>query len=99
MAKQQKIVRVARNSILQKINLDSLLKQGWQIKSSANQSQGYSFGKTCCLGSCFLPLALLGRKSDVMEYILERDEPESEEEPKKEAGKSQEVKKESKDKE
>ena len=73
MAKQQKIVRVAQNNLWQKNNLTSLLNQGWQIKSSTNQSQGWDFGKTCCCGACFLPLALLGRKPDVIEYVLEKE--------------------------
>ena len=52
-----------------------LLGEGWEIKTSHSQSQGYSASKTCCLGGCFLPLALLGKKKDVIEYVLEKPEP------------------------
>ena len=70
---QQKIVRVAQNSFLQKSNLNNLLRQGWRIVSSTNQSQGWSVGKTVVYGALWLPLALKGRKPDVIEYVLERE--------------------------
>lgn len=70
---EQKVLRIHQNNFLEKMSLDSFLKQGWQIKSSTSISQGWSFGKTCCCGLIFLPLALLGKKSDVVEYILERE--------------------------
>ena len=61
----EKIIRSKREA-------DKLLEQGWTIKHVNTQSQGYSAGKTCCLGCLFLPLALLGRKKDKVEYIMER---------------------------
>ena len=69
----QKIIRVASGNKADKGGLDQLLSEGWKIKSQANQTQGYSGSKTCCLGSCFLPLALLGKKKDIMEYVLEKE--------------------------
>lgn len=55
-----------------RVEVDELLKQGWTIKHTNTQSQGYSTGKTCCLGACFLPLALLGKKQDKVDYIMEK---------------------------
>jgi hypothetical protein len=69
---EQKIIRVEQGNHWQRQKLEKLLSEGWSIKSSSNQSRGWSFGRTCCLGFIFLPLALLGRKKDVTEYILER---------------------------
>lgn len=51
---------------------DELLAQGWTIKHTNSQGQGYSCGKTCCLGAIFLPLALAGKNKDKTEYILEK---------------------------
>lgn len=39
---QQKIAKSKREA-------EDLLKQGWSIKHSTSQGQGYSGGKTCCL--------------------------------------------------
>lgn len=68
----QKIIRTpsgANDPAIQK-----LLSEGWEVKTSHTQSQGYDAGKTCCLGFIFLPLALLGKKKDVIEYVLEKKE-------------------------
>ena len=54
--------------------LKKLLAEGWEIKTTHSQSQGYDAGKTCCLGCLFLPLALLGKNKDSIEYILEKKE-------------------------
>ena len=48
-------------------------KYGWELKSKETIQQGWSFGKTCCLGIIFLPLALLGKKSNTIQIILERE--------------------------
>lgn len=47
--------------------------EGWEIQSKEVVSQGFSFGKTCCLGCIFLSLALLGRKENSIQLILQRD--------------------------
>lgn len=74
--KQQKIVKVRGSGFqrtLDESNLKDLLNQGWKIKSTSTHSGGYSPGKTCCLGACFLPLALLGKRADTTTYVLEKD--------------------------
>lgn len=48
-------------------------KYGWEIKSKETIQQGWSFGKTCCFGILFLPLALLGKKNNVIQVFLERE--------------------------
>lgn len=53
--------------------IDHLSNQGWEIKSKEVSQQGWSFGKTCCLGFLFLPLALLGKKSNIIQVIMERE--------------------------
>lgn len=73
MATQEKIIRVNTKKAGGRRELDSLLDEGWKIKHTGSYSQGYSFRKTCCLGFIFLPLALLGRKPDVVEYVLEKE--------------------------
>lgn len=70
----QKVIRVASGDKKDKQNLEQLLSEGWKVKTSTNQSQGYGFFKTCCLGIIFLPLALLGKKKDIMEYVLEKED-------------------------
>jgi hypothetical protein len=68
----QKIIRTqkgANDPAIQK-----LLSDGWEVKTSHTQSQGYDAGNTCCLGCLFLPLALLGKKNDIIEYVLEKKE-------------------------
>ena len=47
--------------------------QGWKVHSKETAQQGYSGGKTCCLGVIFLPLALLGKKNNIITVIFERD--------------------------
>lgn len=53
--------------------LDSLANLGWELKSKEVTQQGWSFGKTCCLGVLFLPLALLGKKPSIIQVIMERE--------------------------
>ena len=53
--------------------IDKYANKGWEIKSKEVTQQGWDFGKTCCLGIVFLPLALLGKKSNVIQVILERE--------------------------
>lgn len=53
--------------------IDFLSNQGWEIKSKEVTQQGWDFGKTCCLGVIFFPLALLGKKSNVIQVIMERE--------------------------
>ena len=52
--------------------MDELSKEGWVLKSKEISSEGWSFGKTCCLGCIFLPLALLGKKSNTIHVTMER---------------------------
>lgn len=53
-------------------NIDRFSRDGWAIKSREVTPQNYSFGKTCCLGCIFLPLALLGKKKGIITVIMER---------------------------
>jgi hypothetical protein len=53
--------------------LDRLSKEGWELKSKEVVQQGWSTGSTCCLGCIFLPLALLGKKDNIITIIMERD--------------------------
>jgi hypothetical protein len=53
--------------------IDSLANEGWEVKSKEVTPQGWAFGKTCCLGVIFLPLALLGKKNNVIQVIMERE--------------------------
>jgi hypothetical protein len=53
--------------------LDLYAKAGWQVKSKETTQQGWDFGKTCCLGIIFLPLALLGKRNNIITVILERE--------------------------
>jgi hypothetical protein len=71
----QKIIRTTRGANDPQIK--ALLNEGWRITATHSQSQGYDAGKTCCLGCLFLPLALLGKKQDVVEYVLEKNEVEA----------------------
>lgn len=68
----QKIIRTTKGA--DDPEIQRFLSEGWKITTTHTQSQGYSAGKTCCLGFIFLPLALLGKKKDAIEYILEKDE-------------------------
>jgi hypothetical protein len=43
-------------------DIEGLANDGWEIQSKEVVQQGFSFGKTCCLGCIFLPLALLEKK-------------------------------------
>lgn len=53
--------------------IDLLANDGWELKSKEVTQQGWDFGKTCCLGFLFFPLALLGKKSNVIQVIMERE--------------------------
>jgi hypothetical protein len=57
-------------------DIERLSNEGWEIKSKEVLQQGFSFGKTCCLGCIFLPLALLGKKDNTIQIIFEREKPE-----------------------
>ncbi len=52
--------------------IDQLAKEGWELKSKTVSDQGWSFFKTLIFGVIFLPLALLGKKSNLIEIVLER---------------------------
>jgi hypothetical protein len=73
---KHKVLRISQKNKRHQQVLRELLSDGWVVKSSNSQNQGYDFGKTCCFGFIFLPLALLGKKSDTIEYILEKEVPE-----------------------
>ncbi|OGM14385.1 hypothetical protein A3D84_04160 [Candidatus Woesebacteria bacterium RIFCSPHIGHO2_02_FULL_42_20] len=53
--------------------MDELANTGWEVKSKEVTQQGWDFYKTCCLGALFLPLALLGKKENVIQVIMERE--------------------------
>lgn len=76
MAKEYKTLtykdNVAGRSQMGK-DIDRLASEGWEIKSKESVSQGWSGGKTACLGCLFLPLALLGKKDNIIQVIMERD--------------------------
>jgi len=55
------------------IEIDKLANEGWEVKSKEVSSQGWDAGATCCLGCLFLPLALLGKKSNIITVIMERE--------------------------
>ncbi len=57
--------------------IDLLANQGWELKSKEVTQQGWNFDKTCCLGALFLPLALLGKKPNVIQVIMEREKKDS----------------------
>jgi Domain of unknown function (DUF4177) len=59
-------------------DIERFAKEGWEIQSKEVVQQGFSFGKTCCLGCIFLPLALLGKKDNSIQVILQRDKVEEE---------------------
>lgn len=76
MAKQYKTLTFedtfeGRQEMAQEIDL--LANQGWEFKSKEVTQQGWDFNKTCCLGFLFFPLALLGKKSNVIQVIMERE--------------------------
>jgi hypothetical protein len=51
-----------------------MTSQGWSVKSSTALGGDWKFGKTCCLGFIFLPLALLGKESDAYLVVFQRDD-------------------------
>jgi hypothetical protein len=53
--------------------IDRLSTDGWEVKNKEVTSQGWSAGKTCLLGCLFLPLALLGKKDNIITVIMERE--------------------------
>lgn len=53
--------------------LGSQARLGWKLSSSQISQQGYSAFKTAFWGKIFLPLALLGRKKNSIQVIMERD--------------------------
>ena len=52
--------------------INDLAYEGWSLKSKEVSSQGYSCGSTCCWGCLFLPLALLGKKKNLIHVTMER---------------------------
>lgn len=57
-------------------DIERLGNEGWEIQSKEVVSQGFSFGKICCLGCIFIPLALLGRKENSIHVIFQREKKE-----------------------
>lgn len=53
--------------------IQQMASQGWKVHSKETAQQGYKGGKTCCLAVIFLPLALLGKKNNIITVIFERD--------------------------
>ncbi len=60
-------------------DIERLGNEGWEIQSKEVVQQGFSFGKTCCLGCIFLPLALLGKKENSIQIIFQREKIEDKE--------------------
>lgn len=54
-------------------DMNRLAAEGWEVKIKEATQQGWDPGKTCCLGVIFLPLALLGKKSNSIQVIFERE--------------------------
>jgi hypothetical protein len=52
----------------------AMSSEGWEIKSKDVSQQGWDAGGTCCLGCIFLPLALLGKKKNIITVIMEREQ-------------------------
>lgn len=76
MAKEYKTITVedtykGREELAAQV--DELASEGWELKSKETSAQGWDFGKTACLGCLFWPLALLGRKPNVVEVVMERE--------------------------
>lgn len=61
--------------------IDKMANEGWRIKSKEVSAQGWAFFDTCCLGCMFLPLALLGKKPNVITIIMERERKKQHEHP------------------
>ena len=59
-----------RNKMEQTI--EDLASEGWVLKSKEISSQGWSCGSTCCWGCLFFPLALLGKKNNIIHITMER---------------------------
>jgi hypothetical protein len=55
------------------VEIDKLANEGWEVKSKEVSPQGWDAGATCCLGCLFLPLALLGKKNNIITVIMERE--------------------------
>jgi hypothetical protein len=68
----QKVVRIYKSRSEADAAISQATRDGWTVDSFQvhDMRQGWSCWKTCCLGALFLPLALLGRKPDVSEYIV-----------------------------
>ena len=47
-------------------------RAGWQVLSTEAVDQGYGCLATGCLGAIFLPLALLGKKSNKYKVTYQR---------------------------
>lgn len=56
--------------------MDEYSNEGWILKNKEVSQQGWAFGKTCCLGCLFLPLALLGKKEGIITIVFEREKDE-----------------------
>ena len=76
MAKEYQTLTFADTSVGRKEmgeQIDQLANAGWEMKSKEVTQQGWDAGKTACLGLIFLPLALLGKKENVIQVIMERE--------------------------
>lgn len=62
---------IGREKLTAKIN--DLAKDGWELKSKETTTQGWNVGKTFWLGFLFLPLALLGKKKNLIQVVMERE--------------------------
>lgn len=60
-----------REKLTAKIN--ELAQDGWVLKSKETTERGWNIGKTFWLGILFLPLALKGKKENLIQVIMERD--------------------------
>ena len=67
---QHIIMRVRDGKKKDQQKLDEQLALGYAVQESKHVDGNYKFGKTCCLGFLFLPLALLGKGRGYTEYVL-----------------------------
>ena len=67
-------VVIYRNEKQMQKGIDSWQKGGWEVASTEVVEQGWGCSKTCCLGSLFLPLALLGKKGNHFKVVFRKPE-------------------------
>jgi len=67
------LVKTYHSDRAMRSDIKRMERKGWSVSSVQRVGQGWGVAKTAVLGLVFLPLALLGKKRDIIQVVYRRE--------------------------